>query len=348
MGPPLMYNIKTHHINRYFAYVMLVFVVVFLPFLGRADHHDIQSDKSNVQQSSDVQNQNPAPLTRQEFRDVLSEQQEWYVTQPSWFMYILGFLFLLTLTFLIWTFFKYRIFARKLDDVRYQIDNIAKETINLKQTLVSVNNRIQTQMKSLDLEEFYRKISAEYENNISKKIVDLLKPIIVNHQNHVSFRSYETMESSQQNESGITEEGLPPAIIEFCNQYNAGIRDINKQDSFLVHYQEHYKIYVENSMDRRVNQQIDPVFKTDSAAGNFLACYIEMEKSYAVVPVYRLRLEYAILHHGAFIDVFNCPDLDQNACYEVVKIIQPAIFEPDDAKETWKLKEKGILELQET
>ena len=61
-----------------------------------------------------------------------------------------------------------------------------------------------------------------------------------------------------------------------------------------------------------------------------------------------MKLGRAILHPGAFVDVFKCPDFDPQSYYKVVKITQPAVFEPDDEKETWILKERGIVELQET
>ena len=328
-----MHHIKTCYIHRNFCYGMLIFVIVICPFFSVADQQDTQSE---VQEKSHVQNQNPAPLTRQDLRDVLSEQQEPFVTQSTVFVAILGFLLLVILIFLVWMFFQYKAFVRELGEVNS----------GLERSFSDIRKRIQDLEKTFDSEVLYQKLAAGNETN-TQEVLNRLEHLINIRQNDVSSNTQEATELSQQHESGTGEGILPPAIVEFCNHYNAGIQDMKKQGNFVLHYEEHYKIYVENTMDRRVNQQIDPLFKTDSAAGSFLACYIEEEKLYAVVPVYRLRIEHTILHHGAFVDVFKCPDLDPNRCYEVVKIIQPAVFEPDDRKETWILKERGIVELQE-
>ena len=176
----------------------------------------------------------------------------------------------------------------------------------------------------------------------------------------VSVPSQEELESAEQIvedtqkiEEDTSDLKLTQALANLCDSYNAGIQDKNKQNDFSQRYHNSYKIRVENATDRRVNQQVDPVFKTHHASGNFWGCYVEEGKLYAVVPVYQLRIVHAILHHGAFVDVFECHGVefdDPDGCYEVVRIIEPAIFEPDDTKETWKFQpkgSKGILELKE-
>ena len=267
--------------------------------------------------------------------------------QTTMFLAILGFLLLVILIFLVWMFFQYRSLADELGNIKHRIGISEKVNSDLKQDVLDVSNRIQRLAKTFDSDALYQKLAAENEDN-TQKVLNLLGSIIDTLQNEVSLRTQEAAESSRRHENGTDEGILSSAIVEFCDHYNAGIQDMEEQGNFVLHYQEHYKIYVENTMDRRVNQQIDPLFKTDSAAGSFLACYIEEEKLYAVVPVYRLRIEHTILHHGAFVDVFKCPNFDPNRCYEVLKIIQPAVFEPDDGKETWILKKRGIVELQET
>ena len=75
---------------------------------------------------------------------------------------------------------------------------------------------------------------------------------------------------------------------------------------------------------------------------------LEVEKSYAIVPIFDLVVERSTYFPGAFGEVFKCSQFHDHSNYRISQLIQPAIFEPDDAKETWELKEKGILELQET
>ena len=213
--------------------------------------------------------------------------------------------------------------------------------------MLDVSNRIQRLAKTFDSEVLYQKLAAGNENN-TREVLNSLNSIVNILQNEVSLRLQEMVESSQKNASETSEGMLSPAIAEFCNHYNAGIQDTQHQTNFLRHYQENYRICVENPMERRLNRQINPIFKTDLAAGRFLACYIEEEELYAVVPIYDLKLGRAILHPGGFVDVFKCPDFNLQNYYKVIKITQPAVFEPDDEKETWILKGKGIVELQET
>ena len=339
-----MEHAKTCYTHRNFCYGIVVFLVVVCLLLLIADQNNAQSQ---LPETPDRQNQNPAQLTQQDLRDVLNEQQETFVTQSAMFLAILGFLLLAVLIFLVWMFFQYRDLAYELDNVKHRIEISTNVNSSLKQDVLDVGNRIQRLAKTFDSEVLYQKLAAGNENN-TREVLNFLRSIVNILQNEVLLRLQEMVVSSQQHENGTSEWMPPPAIVEFCNRYNTGIQDRQNQTNFLQHYQENYRICVENPMERRLNPQIDPIFKTDLAAGRFLACYIEDEKLYAVVPVYDLKLGRAILHPGAFVDVFKCPDFDPQSYYKVVKITQPAVFEPDDEKETWILKERGIVELQET
>ena len=337
---------QTSYIRRNFCYGILVFVIVVCPFFSAADQHDTQSE---LQETSHEQNQNSSPLTQQYLRDItnmLSEQQETFVHQSTVFLAILGFLLLAIVIFLIWMFFQYRDLAYELDDVKRRIEIVSKVNSSLKQDLLDVSNRIQRLAKTFDSEVLYQKLAAGNENN-TQKVLNLLRPIIGILQNEVSVRTQETAESSQQDESGTRERMLPQAIVEFCNHYNAGVKEQQRRTNFLEYYEQNYVIDVVNAEERRLNSQVDPIFRTDRA-GYFLACYLEEKRLYAVVPVYDLVVERSTYIPGAFGEVFKCSNFDSGRNYRILKIIQPAVFEPDDAKETWILKKRGSLELRET
>ena len=339
---------KIGYIHQNFWHGILVCFIVVCPFLATANQHDTQP---NIQETPHGQNLHPSQVTRQDIRDVtamLIEQQETLTAHSTISRIIFGILLFVILIFFIWLFFQYRILAHELDDVKHLVGISANVNSSLKQDLSDIRNRIQTFAKTSDIE----KLVTENQNS-TRKILNLLKPIAAKTINEASLPSQEKLESFEQVANRASDLKLPPAIADLCERYNAGIQDKKKQNDFLQSYHSPYNIYVENAMDRRVKQQIKPIFKTHHAAGNFLGCYVEEEKLYAVVPAYRLRIEHTILHYGAFVDVFECHEHeleldDLNSCYEVVKIIRPAIFEPDDAKEIWTFKKRGVLELRKT
>ena len=340
-----MEHTKTCYTHRNFCYGMVVFLVVVCPFFSVADQHDTGSE---FQETSHGQNQNPAPLTQQDLRDVLSEQQETFVAQHTVFLIILGFLLLVILIFLLWMFFQYRALAYELDNVKHRIEISANVNSSLKQDVLDVGNRIQRFAKTFDSDVLYQKLAAENENN-TQKVLNLIKPIIDRFPNGSSTIPPETTESSEQHRSRTGEGMLSQAVVDFCACYNAAIKDRQEWTNFIEHYEQNYKIDVVNAEERYLNLQvdIDPIFKTNSA-GCFLACYIEAEKLYAVVPVYDLVVERSTYTPGAFGEVFKCSHFDDRRNYQITELFQPAIFEPDNAKETWTIKKRGMLELRET
>ncbi len=339
-----MQGIKIGYGHQNLWHGILMCLIVVCPFLTLAEEHDMQSE---TQETPQVQNQNPPQVTRQDIRDMntmLIEQQEMLTNHFTRSMVIFGILLFVILLSFTWLFFRYRSLVSELDDIKKWIGVFSDFNSSFKRDLSDISNRIQKLAKTSDME----KLATENQDSI-QEILKLLKPTVDEAIIEVSPPFQEKFVSSEQIAEDTNDLKLTPAIAELCDHYNAGIQEKKKQNDFLQRYHSPYKIYVENATDRRVKQQIDPVFKTHHAAGNFLGCRVEEEKLYAVVPAYQLRIVHAILHYGAFVDVFECPEHefdDPEGCYEVVKIIKPAIFEPDDAKETWILKEKGILELQ--
>ena len=340
-----MQGIKIDYVHQNLWHSILVCLVVVCPFLASAEQHDTQSEPQ------ETQDQSPPQVTQKDIRDsiaplirkqnslktdtlILIEAQETLKAHTTRYMVILGILLLAILLAFTWLFLRYRHLDSQANDISKWIVEFSNVNSSLRQDLPDIRNRIQ---------------KLEIENQKSaQEILNLLKPISDKTKNDVSPQSQEKMESSEQIVEDTSALENTPAFADLCDRYNVGIQDKNKRNDFLQRYHNSYKIHVENATDRRVKQQTDPVFKTHHAAGNFWGCYVEEEKLYAVVPAYQLRIVHAILHYGAFVDVFECGEYefdDPEGCYEVVRIIKPAIFEPDDAKETWTLKEKGILEL---
>ena len=340
-----MQNIKIGYGHHSLWHGILVYLVVVFPFFATADQHDTQPE---IPETPQAQNQNLLQVTQQDIRAIntmLIEQQEMLTNHFTGSIVIFGILLFVILLLFTWLFFRYRNLVDELESLKHQIGRIGISSSSLKQDLSDISNRIQKFAKASDVE----KLATENRDG-TQEILDLLKFIVGKTANEASSPSQEKLETSQQIAEDTSDLKLTPAIEELCVRYNAGIQAKNKRNDFLRRYHNPYKIDVENATARRLKQQIDPIFKTHHAAGSFLGCHVEEEKLYAIVPAYQLRIVHEILHYGAFVDVFECYEHefdDPDGCYEVLKIVRPAIFEPDDAKETWTLQSKGILELKE-
>ena len=338
-----MKGINIGYVHQNFWCGILVCLIIVCPFLASAEPDDTQSE---TQETPQVQNP-PPQVTRQDIRDMntmLIEQQEMLTNHFTKSIVIFGILLFVILLSFTWLFLRYRHLDSQLNDITEWIRMFSNVNNSLKQNLSDISNRMQRLAKTSDME----KLATKNQDSI-QEILKLLKPSVDEPTNEVSVPP-EEVEFPEPIPKDTSDLELTPAIANLCHNYNTGIQDNNKRNDFLQHYRNSYKIYVENATDRRVNQLTDPVFKTHHAAGDFLGCYVEEEKSYAVLPAYQLRIVHEILHCGAFVDVFECDGLefdDPDGCYEVVRIIKPAIFEPDDAKEIWTLQSKGILELKE-
>ena len=256
---------------------------------------------------------------------------------PTHRLIILVFLLLAILIFLVWMFFQYRKIADELDNVKRKLEISIQVNNNIRQDLLNVNKLTQELTKDFDPEVLYQKLAAENQNN-TQQVLDLLKPITNVLQSEPPLPASDT-----------GKEMLSQAVVEFCECYNTGIKDRQAWANFIENYEQNYKIDVVNAEERYLNPQedIDPIFKTNSS-GYYLACYIEAGKLYAAVPVYDFVVERSTYIPGAFGEVFKCSHFDDRRNYQIMELIQPAIFEPDDKKEAWTLKESGILELQET
>lgn len=303
--------------------------------------------KSNTQDTLNDQNNNKAPLSKQDFLILLNKQDKNFADQTTKIMVVFIPLLIILLIYLIWTFFRYRTLAQKLNDVRNGIDHIAKANSEIKQDLSAVNRRIQPPVNAFDTEELYKALTLNSQMN-TQEILKQIRTLTPNSTISTGTALTEKKETTETHETTIVDEHISQEIVEFCACYNAAIIDRQEWSNFVSKYKQNFKIDVVNAEERFLNQKIDiePIFKTNSA-GCFLALYIEAEKLYAIVPVYDLVIERSTYFTGAFGEVFECSQFDSQSNYRISELIQPAIFEPDDAKETWIRKEKGILELQE-
>ena len=338
-----MCNINTNSIYHRFCYGIIMFVLIVCPFLLMADQDNPDSE---IQETLHRQNQNHAPLTHQDLLGFLDEQQREFAAQTTMFLAIFVPLHVIFLIFLMWIFLKYRTITNKLDDVRYRIENIAKINSNLRQALSDVKGPIQPSVNTFDPEELYQALTLESQKN-TQKIINQIRTLRPNSTISSDTMLTEKKETSETHETTIVDKQISQEIDEFCTLYNAAIIDRQQWSNFVSKYKQNFKIDVVNAEERFLNPKIDidPIFKTNSA-GCFLACYIDVEKLYAIVPIYDLVVEHSTYFPGAFGEVFNCSQFDDRSNYRISQLIQPAIFEPDDAKETWTLKEKGRLDLQ--
>ena len=136
------------------------------------------------------------------------------------------------------------------------------------------------------------------------------------------------------------DEQISPVLAEFCEIYNT-----NQQKALQSHYKTHFRFGVVNALDR-IQKHDEPAFFENAPNGKYLAFHIQEEDIYAVVPIYDLILDHKSYGPGGFGEVFDCPDFDSKNRYRV-KVVQPAFFEPDYAKENWTLMDKGKLALIE-
>ncbi len=313
-----------------------------------------QNNQTQIDTESDTKdtlkdkNKNQVRFPNQDILTLLNEQARKFADQRKVIMVVFVPLLITLLIFLIWIFLRFRTLAQKMDDIRNGIDYIAKVNTDFKQDLSDVNRRMQPTVTTFDPDELYQALALDSQKN-TQEILSLIRTLTPNSTITQDTAFNERKETKGTHKTSKREENISQEFAEFCDSYNLGIRDRQNWTNFIGKYKQNFKIDVLNAEERFLNPygDIDPVFKT-SSAGCFLACYLTVEKLYAVVPVYDLVIESSTYYAGAFGEVFYCSHFDDQRNYQIKKLIQPAIFEPDDKKETWTLKDEGILELQVT
>ena len=341
-----MHNTRNYCIHKIFCCGILAFVMIVCSFFALADQHDSVSSDQHDSVSSDQHDS----VSSDQHDSVSSDQHDivFGLRVIFYTQIFLGILLLAILTFLLRIFFQFKQIPDELDNVKYKIDSSIQGNHDLKVDLLNVNKHVHTLTKEFEPEILYNKLAAENKEN-TQKIFNSIESIIDSLSNGSLTIPIEATEASEENRIRSDKEMPSQSILEFRDSYNAGIKDRQAWGHFLDIYRENCKIDVVNAEERYRNPQADinPIFKNNSA-GFYLVCYIEAVRLYAVVPVYGLVVEPSTYTAGALGEVFKCSNFDNHRNYQIMELIVPAIFEPDDKKETWTLKDEGILELQET
>jgi len=123
------------------------------------------------------------------------------------------------------------------------------------------------------------------------------------------------------------------------------VENPDKADEFSQRYRP-VRVGVTNTMDRRRDPDTAPLFQT-AVDGDYYAVELEGSAFYAIVPRFGLVYQRSIHGPGAMGLVFDCSDYDPNLRYRNVKVLRPALFTPDVARQRWAFKEKGELDLEE-
>jgi hypothetical protein len=130
----------------------------------------------------------------------------------------------------------------------------------------------------------------------------------------------------------------------FCRLYNDAVDDPSLRAEFRDRYRPQ-RIGTVNAMQRRRNPSLSPEFQTSNDGDYFaVAELVPAQRGFAVVPRFDLTFQDTNYGPGAMGIVFDCPNYDEGLSYRSVKVVQPAIFEPD-AGTGWKVARKGILSL---
>jgi hypothetical protein len=147
---------------------------------------------------------------------------------------------------------------------------------------------------------------------------------------------------TQKTENNSTQVKETP-LQTFCRFYNDAVEDSNKRNEFMQRFNP-IRIGATNAMERRREPGIEPVFQKAND-GDYYAVAIEENTLYTVVPRFDLTFQESIYGPGAMGRVFDCPGYNSQFRYRNVKVVKPAFFEPDSAKQHWTFKEKGKLDL---
>lgn len=255
-----------------------------------------------------------------------------YVEQNLWFI-VAAFLGLLLIA--LWFYFERQPAARKTDNIKTDLKACLDELAGIRhQTLMNSDKLQVVQDEAKSIQASVEHIEQELAS-VKAVIDDILSQV----------GEYKPEAPQPQTDSQIESmEPMPPAFKEFCDVYNVGVADRFRREELRQHYQKHYRIGVANASERRLNPEQPPTLNTDTS-GYYLAFYINAEDLHAVVPLHGLVIQESIYGPGAFGEVFECPDFDARRRYREVKVMRPAIFEPDLNREQWTLKKRGKLDL---
>ena len=347
-----MQHPKTCLLHRSFCYGIMAVILIVCPLFtvtaennaesnsvdigketeAEAGSQETPREQGKVEASTQEQNRDQVPLINQELRSLLDKHHREITVIFVPFLIIF-------LIFFIWIFFRYRSLDRK-------IENLVKVNNSLKQDL-NVSNLKQPFVDTSDFNDLYQTLNDIQEN--TQGILKQIETITVNSTVKSDIGHTKMEDPSEAYNIGISEQEISQEIVEFCSDYNSGIEGRQKWGDFIGKYPQNFRIVVVNAEERSLRSEVDialaPIFKTHPA-GYFLACYIDVKNLYAIVPFYDLIVERSTYFSEAFGEVFECSHYDHSSNYRISELIKPAIFEPDDAKESWTLRAPGMLELR--
>ena len=229
---------------------------------------------------------------------------------------------------------------QNISDIKSNLRIVIDEIQSVRDVLYQIVDILQDQDRNRlnNLSTSNKQNRIESEHNQDMRLQNELLEQNTN-QNIPPFLPENEKDYTQNVESDMNEQ-ISPVLAEFCEIYNT-----NQQKALQSHYKTHFRFGVVNALDR-IQKQDEPASFQNVPNGKYLAFHIQEEDIYAVVPIYDLILDHRSYGPGGFGEVFDCPDFDSKNRYRV-KVVQPAIFEPDYAKENWTLMDKGKLALIE-
>ena len=238
----------------------------------------------------------------------------------------------------LWFYFERQPSARKTDSIKIKLQTCLEAVADIRHRTLANSAKLQVlqdEVKSIQ-------VSAE---RIEQGLASVRSAVDEVLSQVESYKPQEPLPHGGIESPSEPVELMSPAVREFCDLYNARVVDSSRREDLRRNYEKHYRIGVGNAPERRLNP-VQPPTLTSDTSGYYLAFYIEAEDLYAVVPLYGLTLQESIYGPGAFGEVFECPDFNPQLRYRDIKVIRPAILEPDSAQEQWTLKEKGKLDLR--
>ena len=241
------------------------------------------------------------------------------------------------LLIVLWHYFERQPTARKTDSIKKDLKVCSNAIADIRHQTIKNSAKLQ------ELEDEAKSIQASVKRieqgmaSVRGVVDEILSQL-------ETFKSQTLLSQAPTESQSEPIEPISPILKKLCNDYNIGIANRSQREELRKNYEKHYRVGVINASERRLNPEQPPALNSDTS-GNYLAFYIEAEDLYAVVPLYGLTLQESIYGPGAFGEVFECPDFNPQLRYRDIKVLHPAILEPDSALEQWTLKEKGKLDL---
>lgn len=128
------------------------------------------------------------------------------------------------------------------------------------------------------------------------------------------------------------------------DQYNEAISKEDSQSRFLDKYRP-LRVDVVNALERRRRADLAPQYQTADNGDYYVVELINMGRTtYVVLPRFDLVIKESNYKAGAFGEVFDCPDYEQNERYRINRVVKPAYFEKK-RNDSWELAAKGRIML---